>query len=103
MNAIQIVSWLIATFNMSVAVVIVFAIARSFARVLQGSLEVARLEVANGILNGLFFFTAATVLKTIHAATWDDIGKLFAILSLRTALKFVVRREREILTRGSTK
>jgi uncharacterized membrane protein len=61
--------------------------------------EEIRLNLGRWLVLALEFTLAADVLKTAVAPTWDDIGKLAAIATLRTALNFFLQKEVE---RGET-
>lgn len=52
-----------------------------------GQVTVARLIVADGIITGLSFKLAGTLLKTIELRSWRQIAMFAAIFVLRTALK----------------
>ncbi len=56
----------------------------------------ARLLVADGVIAGLSFKVAGTLLKTIELRTWQQILMFVAIFALRTFLKrfFVWERAR---------
>lgn len=47
----------------------------------------ARLLVADGVITGLSFKLAGTLLKTIELRTWQQILMFVAIFALRTILK----------------
>lgn len=61
--------------------------------------EEIRLNLGRWLALALEFTLAADVLKTAVAPSWDDIGKLAAIATLRTALNFFLQKEVE---RGET-
>jgi uncharacterized membrane protein len=50
----------------------------------------------------LEFQLAADILKTAVAPTWDDIGKVAAIIALRTLLNFFLAREIDNAERRQT-
>lgn len=50
----------------------------------------ARLLVADGIVAGLGFKTAATLLKTIELRSWDAILMFLAVFALRSFIKQVL-------------
>lgn len=54
------------------------------------------LRFASWILLSLEFALGADIIRTAIAPTWDDIGKLAAIASVRTALNFFLGRDLEI-------
>ncbi len=53
----------------------------------------ARQLVAAGALMGLNFMLAATVLKTLVASSWYQIGMLVLVFTVRTLLKWSLARE----------
>ena len=54
-----------------------------------------RLNLGRWLMLALEFTLAADIVATAVAPTWDDIGKLAAIATLRTALNFFLQREVE--------
>jgi uncharacterized membrane protein len=42
---------------------------------------------------GLAFLIGASILKTIIAPTWNDIGQLAAIIGIRTALNYFLLKD----------
>lgn len=59
----------------------------------------ARLIVADGVITGLSFKLAGTLLKTIQLQTWQQILMFVAIFALRYMLKRMFTWERERLQR----
>lgn len=55
--------------------------------------ENIRLKLGRWLALALEFQLAADILKTAVAPTWDDIGKVAAIIVLRTLLNFFLARE----------
>ncbi len=55
--------------------------------------ENIRLRLGRWLALALEFQLAADILKTAVAPTWDDIGKVAAIIVLRTMLNFFLARE----------
>ncbi len=55
--------------------------------------EEVRLRLARWLAVALEFLLAADILKTAVAPTWDEIGKLAAIATLRTLLNYFLQRE----------
>ena len=55
--------------------------------------ENIRLTLGRWLALALEFQLAADILKTAVAPTWDDIGKVAAIIVLRTLLNFFLERE----------
>lgn len=57
--------------------------------------ERVRLELGRWLALALEFELAADILRTAVAPTWNEIGQLAAIIVLRTALNFFLRKEIE--------
>ena len=57
------------------------------------SRETIRLKLGRWLALALEFQLAADILKTAVAPTWDDVGKVAAIIVLRTMLNFFLARE----------
>lgn len=55
--------------------------------------ENIRLKLGRWLALALEFQLAADILKTAVAPTWDDVGKVAAIIALRTMLNFFLARE----------
>lgn len=55
--------------------------------------EDVRLRLGRWLAVALEFLLAADILKTAVAPTWDDIGKLAAIATLRTLLNYFLEKE----------
>ena len=84
------------------ALLIVFGCVRGLARLAAGSgrrtaIVGARLAVADGIVAGLGFKTAATLLRTIELRSWNAILMFCAVLALRTLVKQALQREEQQL------
>ncbi|MEO6888418.1 MAG: DUF1622 domain-containing protein [Ktedonobacteraceae bacterium] len=67
-----------------------------------GNITRARLIVANGVITGLSFKLAGTLLKTIELHTWQQILMFVAIFALRTVLKRLFTWEQARLQRSLT-
>ncbi|MGE0222168.1 MAG: DUF1622 domain-containing protein [Acetobacteraceae bacterium] len=61
--------------------------------------EGVRLRLARWLAVALEFALAADILRTAISPTWEDIGKLAAIATLRTVLNFFLQREIETAMR----
>ena len=106
---IQVVAWLsMATEATSAAIIMVgvvhgailtlaLAIPSMWGDAVQGRdpREGIRLKLGRWLALALEFQLAADILKTAVAPTWDDIGKVAAIIALRTLLNFFLAREIE--------
>lgn len=57
--------------------------------------EDVRLRLGRWLAVALEFELAADILRTAVAPTWDEIGKLAAIVVLRTVLNFFLQKEIE--------
>jgi len=58
-------------------------------------IQLARLQAATGVVTGLSFKLAGTLLKTIQLHTWQQIFMFVVIFLLRTVLKRVFIWEQE--------
>ena len=56
-------------------------------------IEKVRYILGNKMLIGLEFFLAGDILQTIITPTWEDLGKLGALVVIRTILSFFLDRE----------
>ena len=65
------------------------------------ALKESRLEIGHSFSLGLAFLIGASIIKTILAPTWNDIGQLAAIIAIRTALNFFLLRDVESLFKKS--
>jgi uncharacterized membrane protein len=65
----------------------------------EAGIEGLRLRLARWLAVALEFTLAADILRTAVAPSWDDIGKLAAIATLRTLLNFFLQREIETAAR----
>jgi uncharacterized membrane protein len=61
----------------------------------------SRIELGYSFSLGLGFLIGASILKTTAAPTWDDIGKLTAIIAIRTVLNYFMTKEL-VLLKGSS-
>lgn len=55
--------------------------------------ETIRLRLGRWLSLALEFLVAADILRTAVAPTWDEIGKLAAIVALRTVLNFFLQQD----------
>lgn len=60
---------------------------------LRGGLERLRVQFGSAVAVSLELLLGADVLATAVAPTWDEIGKLAAIATIRTALNFFLEKE----------
>lgn len=97
---IQLVQWLRLTVEATGAVVIAVGVAMAiygFGRALvlqqpENYVEV-RLTLARYLALAIEFELAADILSTAIAPSWDQIGKLGAIVVIRTGLNYFLMRE----------
>jgi len=54
-----------------------------------------RLMLSKWLALSLEFALAADILRSVVAPTWDDVGKLAAIVAIRTAINYFLEREIE--------
>ena len=62
---------------------------------LNSAMSDVRLTLGRWLALGLELALAADVLRTVMVPTWDEIGKLAAIVVLRTVLNYFLEREIE--------
>ncbi|NJM21220.1 MAG: DUF1622 domain-containing protein [Richelia sp. SM1_7_0] len=60
--------------------------------------EIIRLSLGQWLALSLEFALAADILRSTIAPSWDDIGKLAAIIALRTILNYFLSQEIEEVT-----
>ncbi len=61
----------------------------------HSSIETIRLQLARWLSLGLEFALAADIMRTGLNPTWNEIGQLAAIATLRTALNYFIQKEIE--------
>ncbi len=88
--AVEIAGVLIIAAGSLVAVV---EIVRGLVRRQAGRYLSIRLSMARFLSVGLEFQLAADIIGTAIAPSWEEIGKLAAIATIRTALNFFLARE----------
>ncbi|MHC4476689.1 MAG: DUF1622 domain-containing protein [Planctomycetota bacterium] len=64
-----------------------------------GAIQESRLELGHAFSLGLGFLIGASILKTAFAPSWDDIGKLAAIIAIRTGLNYFLLKDIDLSTR----
>ena len=62
------------------------------------AIQESRMEIGHAFSLGLAFLIGASILNTIIAPTWDDIGKLAAIIAIRTVLNYFLLKDLEKAT-----
>lgn len=93
----------VAAFSQLLAIVVIvigmikaswsFAKDSLFKKESRAALNETRLELGHSFSLGLGFLIGASILKTVVAPTWDDIGKLTAIIAIRTILNYFLTRD----------
>ena len=63
----------------------------------------SRLELGHSFSLGLGFLIGASIIKTTVAPTWQDIGQLASIITIRTILNFFMTRDIEKLSSNKDK
>jgi uncharacterized membrane protein YfhO len=63
------------------------------------SIDRARLRIAEGVIAGLSFKLAATLLKTIVLQSWEQILMFAAIIVIRMLLKHLCKRSASLACR----
>ncbi|BAZ69846.1 MAG: DUF1622 domain-containing protein [Pelatocladus maniniholoensis HA4357-MV3] len=69
---------------------------------MDDSKERIRLSLGKSLTLSLEFALAADILRSAIAPTWDEIGKLAAIIALRTILNYFLSKEIEQATKKKT-
>jgi uncharacterized membrane protein len=79
--------------------IVIYIIVAIFVLFRSKDITRARLIAADGVITGLSFKLAGTLLKTIELHTWQQILMFVAIFALRTILKMLFTWERHRLQR----
>lgn len=79
--------------------IVIYIIVAIFVLFRSKDITRARLIAADGVITGLSFKLAGTLLKTIELHTWQQILMFVAIFALRTILKMLFTWERGRLQR----
>jgi len=93
-NVCQVLAMIVILMGISKAL-LVYAKDIMFAKKSYSAFQETRMEIGHSFSLGLAFLIGASILKTIIAPTWDDIGKLAAIIAIRTALNFFLTKDVE--------
>ena len=101
--------WVAVAVEAAVVLVIALAVAEAVVRAIviyfarpaasDAAKEGLRLRLARWLAVALEFALAADILRTVIAPSWEEIGKLAAIATLRTVLNYSLQREIEIAAR----
>jgi uncharacterized membrane protein len=60
------------------------------------SISESKMEIGHAFSLGLAFLIGASILQSVLAPTWDDIGKLTAIIGIRTLLNYFLVKELQV-------
>lgn len=95
--------WLATGVDMATGVVVAFAVLEALARTARLSLadlatsaadrDRVRRRLGEWLALALELALASDIIRTALAPSWDDIGKLAAIMAIRTVLNFFLGRE----------
>lgn len=93
----------VAAFSQLLAIIVIvigmikasssFAKDSLFKKESRAALNETRMELGHSFSLGLGFLIGASILKTVVAPSWDDIGKLSAIIAIRTILNYFLTRD----------
>ena len=64
---------------------------------LVSAINKSRLELGQSFSLGLGFLIGASIIRTTLAPNWEDIGKLAAIIFIRTTMNFFLMKDTEKL------
>lgn len=84
---------LLALFVISIGLIkalIIFLRHALFSSHVPTAFQEGRLEMGYSFSLGLSFLIGASILKTTVAPTWNDIGQLAAVISIRTVLNYLL-------------
>ncbi len=95
--------WLAAAVDLATGLIVAFAVAEAVARTVRLSLadlfgqiadrEAVRRRLGEWLALALEFALASDIIRTALAPSWDDLGKLAAIMAIRTVLNYFLGRE----------
>lgn len=89
-----------AAIDLLTAVVVAFHVGWALWLIVrQGGADAARAVVADGVIAGLGFGVAGSLLKTIALQDWPHIRTFAFVFVFRTLLKRVFQREQKIVAR----
>ena len=96
----QAAAYLVLGIESCAALIIAFAVLQALVRIISTvarrqveAPEQIRLGLGRWLALALEFELAADILGTAVAPSWDDLGKVAAIIALRTALNYFLQRE----------
>jgi len=99
-----VIDTLVPFIELAGGLIIVWGVLRTFVRHLRSAfsfepllVRTLRAQLVQSLVMGLEYQVAADVLRTAHAPTWTDIGKLAALVVIRTVLNYLLEREAQHL------
>jgi uncharacterized membrane protein len=96
-NLFDVTLWAALIEFVGALVIIGYLLAALLTLLYSSDIQLARLQAATGVVTGLSFKLAGTLLKTIQLHTWQQISMFIAIFTLRAVLKRVFTWEQERL------
>jgi uncharacterized membrane protein len=93
-NLFDLTAWVVIIEFIGALLIVAYVVAAIISLLRHGNIAQARLLVAEGVITGLSFKLAGTLLKTIELRTWQQILMFVAIFVLRTVLKRLFSWER---------
>ncbi|MEB3218663.1 MAG: DUF1622 domain-containing protein [Nostocales cyanobacterium 94392] len=107
-DVIILITWLAAGIDFVVGIIIGFAVFEAtvktvmlyfaYRKNMDETKEIIRLALGKWLALSLEFSLAADILRSSIAPSWDEIGKLAAIIGLRTILNYFLSKEIEQAT-----
>jgi len=94
-TAVDVVTGLLIAFAVGEATIRLVRLSLTAFTSMPASHEAVRLRLGKWLALALEFALAADLIRTAVAPSWDEIGKLAAIMALRTALNYFLEREFE--------
>ncbi|MGH7516281.1 MAG: DUF1622 domain-containing protein [Gemmatimonadales bacterium] len=98
-----VLGWLAMAVDLATGLVVAFAVAEALARVARHSIadllgrgadrDAVRRRLGEWLALALELALASDIIRTALAPTWDDLGKLAAIMAIRTVLNYFLGRE----------
>jgi uncharacterized membrane protein len=94
-SAIDLVTALLIAFAVGTATICLARVSLTEFTTMPGGHETVRLRLGKWLALALEFALASDLIRTAVAPSWNEIGKLAAIMALRTALNYSLEREFE--------
>jgi uncharacterized membrane protein len=94
-GVVDLVTGLIIAFAVAEATVRAGRLSLARLTCMPGDDEAVRLRLGKWLALALEFALASDIVRTAVAPSWDEIGKLAAIMALRTLLNYFLEREFE--------